>query len=180
MANRLNYTLEKELLSESVKSQLSRIKKIIPDSVSNLNDGISILKKLRIMEYDYIHQHEHSALVFDAVDWLTKYHESEFKNLEWSWNPQQEFGIMEFHLQGVCNWSVTIEAKVISSTRTITTIKVYLKKILNSFSEDTVSHSRYCLVNNTTMFMHLCNHAFKFKMQVTIVDLKSEEVKVYP
>ena len=104
---------EERLLTE-LRGCAARIRELVEQDVSSVEQGIAIFRKLRKESYEDLNQIQHESLILRAVRWL----ESNLPEgivLDWYWNPRQTGDSTEPDLRGTRNGEIIVSAEATAS-----------------------------------------------------------------
>ena len=146
MVQKLDIQKERELLKDILIGQLKRVRRRIPESIISCEQGIEILKQLRIYEYDYLNQIQHRALVLEAAEWLNKKHLLEY---DWSREVISDRKILVSKLIGGRKNEIKVEAMGITSPLHFNIVIDSLTGILQDMISYSATENKLCFVSGT-------------------------------
>ncbi|TCR89887.1 hypothetical protein [Rhizobium sp. BK376] len=158
----------REKLWSDLNQLLAAIRAISLESLSSVDDAMSVLFSLRKKIYEDLNQIQHEHALIKALEWLIVYRPA-VQTFNWHWNPRSTGTMNEPDLQGIFGDEVRIAAEVTTSGNPKGVIDNRMAKTLAKLS--IMSGDRFYFVVSPSMAKRARTKVAKSGYEIVVVDL---------
>lgn len=163
-----NVELVEERLLTELRAYVERIRELVGQDVSSIEQGIAILRKLRKDSYEDLNQIQHESLVLRAVQWLES-NLPEGTVSDWCWNPRQTGDSTEPDLRGTRDGAMIVSAEVTTSEEPKGAIDKRMRETLGKLND--MPGKRYYFVRTEQMAKRAKTKILNNDYQIEVVKL---------
>ena len=118
----------KERILQEIRRLLQDIQSLSSSAPLSIEEGIAILREIRVRSAEDINQLQHEALLLEARSYLEEH--ARVSDAEWFWNSRQTGTLDEPDLRAVQDGAVILSAEATAAERPVGTIDTHMRKTL--------------------------------------------------
>ena len=139
------------------------------ENLSNLDQGLNILRNIRSSIYENLNQIQHEYLILQGLIWLTANHKASL-DTKWYWNPRQTGIFSEPDLRGVINGKIVLSAEATTSENPQGIIDSRMRDTLTKLNE--MQGNKFYFIRSDAMEMRAKTKISKNGWDISVVNLK--------
>jgi hypothetical protein len=131
-----------------MKALVVNIRTQTTEKLTDLSQGLNILRNIRSSVYENLNQIQHEYLILEGLIWLIN-NNLVPSDTQWYWNPRQTGDSTEPDLKGVLNGKVIVSAEATTPEKPQGFIDSRMKKTLGKLN--TMGGNKYYFIRSSAM-----------------------------
>lgn len=166
-----NIDQAKRKVLDDMNTLILNVRKQTSENLSNLKQGLTILRNIRSSIYENLNQIQHEYLILEGLFWINN------KNLvpphtKWYWNPRQTGISTEPDLRGVLEGKIVVSAEATTSENPQGVIDSRMRNTLAKLNE--MEGTKLYFIRSVAMEMRARTKINRNGWNITVVNLKGD------
>jgi hypothetical protein len=156
---------------DDMNTLIVNVRRQTSENLSNLNQGLAILRNIRSSIYENLNQIQHEYLILEGLLWVNNNNPVPI-DTKWYWNPRQTGIFTEPDLRGVYDGKIIVSAEVTTSENPQGVIDSRMRNTLAKLNE--MEGDKFYFIRSDAMELRAKTKINRHAWNIAVVNLKGD------